>query len=162
MKFLRCMRYLVLMGIVSFFAARLLPPSWPDPERGMWRSFSFERQGRIYEKLKIRRWQNRIPDMSRILPRLIPAKKLAGRDMERLPLMIHETCVAELIHLLLCLGGLYCLHIWPGIGGAVVAILFALGNLPFILVQRYNRPRLKRLLRRCGQKQYGEELLCAH
>ena len=62
MKFLRCMRHLVLMGIVSFFAGRLLPASWPNPERGMWRSFSFERQGRIYEKLKIRRWQNRIPD----------------------------------------------------------------------------------------------------
>ena len=162
MRFWRCARYLTLASVVSFFVGRLLPRQWPDPYCGLWRSFSFEQEGRIYEKLGIRRWQKKVPDMSRILPRMIPPKRLEGRDLRHLPEMIRETCVAELIHLLLCLSGLYCLHIWPGVGGAFVAALFALGNLPFILVQRYNRPRLKRLLRRRAQAQYGKELLCAH
>ena len=41
---------------------------------------------------------------------------------------------------------LLCLRLWPGWGGVLVwAVWFLLGNLPFILIQRYNRPRLLRL-----------------
>ena len=53
--------------------------------------------------------------------------------------------MAECIHLLLPLAGLYCLRLWPGAGGVIVALLYFLGNLPFVLIQRYNRPRLQRL-----------------
>jgi len=57
--------------------------------------------------------------------------------------------VAELIHVLLCLSGVYCIVLLAGAGGLVIAVLNVLGNLPFILVQRYNRPRLAKLLKRC-------------
>ena len=63
--------------------------------------------------------------------------------------MILETCEAEVTHLLLCVTGLYCLWLWPGAGGVVVYAIYALfGNVPFILIQRYNRPRLVRLYSR--------------
>lgn len=162
MRFLHCMLYLALTGAVGFVAGRLLPRGWPDPYRGWWRSFPFERQGRIYEKLKIRRWQKKVPDISRILPQLMPAKRLEGRDLQRLPEMIRETCVAELTHWLLCLAGLYCLRLWRGVGGTVMALLNVLGNLPFILIQRYNRPRLKRLLHRSTGLSLREGMLCVH
>ena len=64
--------------------------------------------------------------------------------------MIRETCAAELTHLLEAVAGLWCLHLWPGVGGVVMASLCILINLPFILIQRYNRPRFLRLLRRCA------------
>lgn len=162
MEFLHCVIYLAVVGAAAFVAGRLLRRSWPDPDRGWWCSFPAEREGRIYEKLHIRRWQKRLPDMSRILPWAIPAKRLEGRDLQRLPEMIRETCVAELIHLLLCLAGLHCLRLWRGVGGVVVAALNLCGNLPFIIVQRYNRPRLKRLLRRSCPRRCKEELLCVH
>ena len=162
MEFLHCLIYLAVVGAAAFVVGRLLPCGWPDPDRGWWCSFPAEQEGRIYEKLHIRRWHKKLPDMSRILPRFIPAKKLEGRDLQRLPEMIRETCVAELIHLLLCLAGLHCLRIWRGVGGVVVAALNICGNLPFVIIQRYNRPRLKRLLRRSRQTAGREELLCAH
>ena len=57
-----------------------------------------------------------------------------------------ETCVAEAVHTASSLLGLLCLRLWPGWGGVIVwAVWFLLGNLPFILIQRYNRPRLLRL-----------------
>ncbi len=38
------------------------------------------------------------------------------------------------------------LWIWPGAGGIIVTVIYILlGNLPFIIIQRYNRPRLQRL-----------------
>lgn len=160
MNLLHCVLYLALIGALGFLVGRMIPPDWVDPERGLWCCFSFEQQGRIYEKLEIRRWQKKVPDMSRLLPRVMPPKRLAGRDLQCLPEMVRETCVAELIHWLLCLGGLYCLRLWRGVGGAVIAVLNICGNLPFILIQRYNRPRLKRLLRRSLQAQPKEKLLC--
>ena len=124
MDFLHCVIYLALVGGLGFVAGRLLPPNWPDPDGGVWDDFPWERGGRIYEKLGIRRWQKKVPDMSRILPWAIPAKKLDGRDVGRLPLMIRETCVAELIHWLLCLAGLYCLRLWRGVGGGLCHDVF--------------------------------------
>lgn len=60
--------------------------------------------------------------------------------------LVQETCVAEAVHTASSLLGLLCLRLWPGWGGVLVwAVWFLLGNLPFILIQRYNRPRLLRL-----------------
>ena len=68
--------------------------------------------------------------------------------------MINETCIAELTHFLLCFTGLVVFWLWPGAGGLVVWLIYCIfGNLPFIIIQRYNRPRLLRLLRRFAGKE---------
>ena len=159
MKFLRCCCYLALTGAISFFVGRILPKSWFDPEHFPYRSFAFEKNGKFYETFKIRAWQNKVPDMSRILPGLMPAKRLGADYKERLPEMLQETCVAELIHSVLCITGFYCLKIWPSWQAIVLALIHALFlNLPFVMIQRYNRPRLLRLYRRaCRQKETAEE-----
>jgi len=148
-KLLQCALYLALTGAVGFFGGRLIPKRWLKPETGWFRCFPFEKNGAVYEKLGVQRWQNKVPDMSRILPFMMPAKNLCGDYEERLPTMITETCVAELVHIFVAVLGLPCLWIWPGAGGAVVtAIHILLLNLPFIVIQRYNRPRLLRLQNR--------------
>jgi len=149
MKLIQCAVYFVITGIAGFLLGRILPKKWIDPQKGLYRCYPFERNGSIYQRIGIHRWQDKVPSMSRILPFMVPAKNLKGNWRERLPLMIHETCVAELIHWLLCVSGLYCLRIWPGIGGVCIAAFYALVlNLPFILIQRYNRPRLILLLQK--------------
>ncbi|MDO5390853.1 MAG: glycosyl-4,4'-diaponeurosporenoate acyltransferase [Eubacteriales bacterium] len=112
-------------------------------------SFGFEKNGEIYNKIRIRKWQNKLPDMSRIFFSLMPAKKLPKQvNVQNMERMVQETCVAEFIHVVLCIMGLGCLLIWKGIGGWVLFVLYLLGNIPFILIQRYNRPKLVRLLKR--------------
>ena len=153
MRFLNCLIYLALTGAAGFLLGRVLPKRLIRPDRGLFRCFAFEKDGRIYEKLGIRFWQSKVPDMSRILPFMMPPKSLNGDFDRRLPLMIKETCIAELIHLLLCLSGLYCLRLWPGTGGALLAAAnIFLFNLPFVLIQRYNRPRLRRLAYKLERK----------
>lgn len=154
MRFLECCCYLALMGVIGFFAGRVLPKHWFCPKQFPYRSYAFEQNGKFYDRFQIRLWQNKVPDMSKILPKLMPAKRLTGDYKEMLPRMIQETCVAELIHLILCLTGLYCMKLWPGIGGLAVAVLHALLlNLPFIMIQRYNRPRLLRLYERIRSRE---------
>ena len=158
MELLQCILYLAVLGIVGFLAGRLLPYEWIREDMFPLCPFAWEKGGHIYEKLGIRKWQKRVPDMSRILPDMLPAKRLEGRSEEALPVMIKETCVAEIIHVLLGLAALHCLRIWRGWGGRLITLLYTLGNLPYILIQRYNRPRLCRLYARLRKK---KTLVCA-
>lgn len=148
-----CVIYLVLISIASFFTGRILPKRWFRWDMFPYRSYGFEKNGRIYLKIGIHKWQNRILDISKILPFMIPKKELSEDSIERLPRMIQETCVAELIHGMNAVLGLYCLKICPGAGGIAFAVIYAIiFNLPFILVQRYNRPRLVELNKRLEKK----------
>lgn len=143
--FLKCFIYLALIGTVCFFLGRILPKEWFKAECFPFRSFKFEKNGRIYEKVKVKKWQNKVPDMSRVFPGLMHEKKFSDRqrDTESLPLMLQETCIAEAIHWMLFILGFGCIFLWPGGWGIAVSIVYnILGNLTFIVIQRYNRPRL--------------------
>ena len=141
-----CIRYLAFTGLLSFLLGRLLPKGLFHADRFPYRPRAFERQGQIYKKIGVHRWQNRLPDMSRLFPRLMPAKSVTTLYRAGLERMLQETCVAEFIHALLMLTGLHCLRLWPGLGGGCMAAANALlFNLPFVIIQRYNRPRLLRL-----------------
>lgn len=150
MEFLSCACYIALIGGVSFVLGRIVPKSWFHWDKAPFAAYGFERQGKLYEKLGIRYWQKKLPDMSRILPGTMPAKKIGGDYKARLPQMLRETCVA----------GLHCLTLWPTVGGLAVVCLNILGNLPFILIQRYNRPRLARLLEKTGGTAALEQETC--
>ena len=137
---LHCIVYIAAIGIFGFVLGRLMPKRWFD-----YRAAAFERDGQVYEALGIRRWQNRVPDMSRIFPHLMPPKRMTAHlDAQTLLVMIRETCVAELTHWLLLFAGLAI--------PAICVFYCIFGNLIFILIQRYNRPRLVRLYARRNKK----------
>lgn len=143
-----CLIYFVLIGIGSFLIGRVLPKSIFHFDRFPFRSFPFEKNGSIYKKLKIQKWKEKAPDMSRIFPRLMPSKKLPkSAGSVQIYRMLEETCIAEWTHGVLCVAGIGCVFIWNGIGGWILFLLYLTANLPFMIIQRYNRPKLVRLLR---------------
>ena len=158
MQFFQCACYLAGLGVLSFVLGRLVPKTWFDYTRFPYRAYAFERDGKVYESLGIARWQSRVPDMSRLFPRLMPPKKMPPRpDAQTLLVMIRETCAAEATHALLLLAGLGVLAFWPGVWGTVLYLVYAIfGNLVFIIIQRYNRPRLVRLYERKRAKRSKE------
>lgn len=145
MRFLKCALYALILGLGSFVAGRFLPRTWFPEDRFPYKCYPWEKNGSFYQKFGIRKWQAKVPDMSKIFPKLIQAKKVTSRFDKELPTMITETCIAEWIHAILCLLILPCLWLWPGPGGLIFVVLYILGNIPFIMIQRYNRPRLVRL-----------------
>jgi len=146
MEFVKCCSYLAVIGVAAFFLGRLFAGARFRADRFPFRRYAFEESGAFYRKIRIRFWQGRLPDMSRLLPSLMPPKRMDRSETSgQLERMIRETCIAESTHVLLCVMGLRCLQIWPGTGGRVLCALYAAGNFLFILVQRYNRPRLVRL-----------------
>lgn len=94
--------------------------------------------------------------MSVIFPTLIPSKRLPPiLESAQIVSMIQETCIAEWVHDLLCIAGFGCVFLWKGIGGWLVSLLYAVGNLPYIIIQRYNRPKFIRLLKKLQVKEAG-------
>lgn len=153
MGLLYCLIYIAAVGILFFALGRFASHLTFDPNRFPFRCYPFETK--LYALLKVKSWQSKAPDMSKLLPQLMPKKEINAPSHTDLPLMINETCIAELTHILLCFCGIALPFIWRGIGGILVmAIYILLGNLPFIVIQRYNRPRLQRLnaRRKRGEK----------
>lgn len=152
MKLLQCALYIATIGILSNPVAALLPREWFQGNAFPYAPREWEQDGKIYEKLHIRAWKDRVPDMSRflsfLLPKQVPARPTAD-GMERL---VRETCVAESVHWVLLVLSLRVLKIWKGLGGWFCYALCILGNLPFIMIQRYNRPRLTQMALRLRAK----------
>lgn len=149
-----CIIYLMVIGILLFFIGRIVPKKRFHYDRFPYRLFGFERGGQVYHVIGIRKWKNTFPDMSIIFPKLIPSKKLPGNvNAAHIELMIQETCVAELTHFLLGILGLGCVLVWRSTEGWILASLYALGNVPYILIQRYNRPKLVLLLYKLRNKE---------
>lgn len=151
---IKCIIYLSVIGVVFFLFGRIIPPKLFLPDEFPFRSFNFEKNGIFYVNLGIKKWKDRLPDMSRIVPLMIPSKKLPQKfTISQIQSMIQETCIAEFIHLLLCFMGCGCIFIWHGKGGWLLFLIYALGNLPYIMVQRYNRPKLLRVLKKMKLKE---------
>ncbi len=153
MAFFKCMRYLCTIGVFSFFLGRVLPKHLFRPESPLFTPKPFEKDGAFYERFRIRLWQKKVPDMSKLFPQLMPEKALKKGFHENLERMLQETCIAEAVHLALIFFSLPCLYWMPGITGVLLwAIYNLLFNLPYIFIQRYNRPRLMRLQQRITKK----------
>lgn len=144
MGFWYCVIYIAVLGILSFIIGRLLPKGWFHADKFPYKTAAGEQK--IYQTLRVKSWQSKVPDMSRLFRHIMPAKKMTAETVADIPRMLEETCVAELTHTLLSIMGLAMLWLWPGWGGIIVTIIYILlGNVPFIIIQRYNRPRLQRL-----------------
>lgn len=144
MKLLYCVIYYIVLGVCFVPARAHTPEGWFDSRAFPYKPLDFE--AGLYKKLRVKQWQNTLPDMSRILPKLMPPKKMTADYGSRLPRMLQETCVAEFIHVLLSILGFGAVFIVGGVWGWIISIVYFLaGNLPYIIIQRYNRPRLLRL-----------------
>ena len=77
--FWRAALYAAALGILAHPVGQALPRRWFDPHRAPYRCRDWEQGGRVYNKLHIRRWKDRLPDMSRLMPDMVK-KKLAAAD----------------------------------------------------------------------------------
>lgn len=144
--FVKYLSFYLFISFCSFYIGRILPRRWFHCDGFLYRTRKFEHNGKLYEKLGIKKWQNRLPDMSRFFPKIVPAKNMSGNYKDRLPTMIEETCVAEFTHNALSLIGLHGLTLWDSpLRFPLTIIYIVVFNLPYVMIQRYNRPRLLRV-----------------
>ena len=146
--FLRMASIVGIIGIPAFFIGESLPRSIYDPNRFPFRSWKWERDGQIYEKLGIRWFKAHSLDMSKLLKSAFPKQHTMSRDVGHLRRLVQEMCNAELVHWILALFSPVFAWLIEGWYGDIIAVGYALSNLSDIMIQRYNRPRIMQILTR--------------
>lgn len=153
----KCVFIGCVIGPMAFFLGQLLPRRNFDYDTFPYRSFKWERQGLVYTKIGIQYWKDAVPDMSQYIRSVMRKKISVFRSADYLDSLIRETCVAELVHYMLMLLSPVFLLFMEGAAGWIGALSYCIVNLPFVLIQRYNRPRLVQLMRRQQEMVQSEQ-----
>ncbi len=118
-----------------------------------YKSHKWENNGKIYNNVfKIREWKHLLPDGAKVFKKGFKKRQLVNLDEDYLESFIKETCRAEWGH------WMQIIPFWIfGLFGPfyVVFIMLAYAlamNIPCIIAQRYNRPRVKKLLEETRKK----------
>ena len=145
--------FFVIWGTVPLLFAYLclkIPDRFFEPTRFLWRTHGFEREGGLYERVfQIRKWKHLLPDGGGVWKKHSYKKRtLTDYSEENLHKFLIETSRGELIHWLGILPfWVFGLFAPPAV--VWIMLLYALVvNLPCIIAQRYNRPRVYALYKR--------------
>ena len=149
--FLRFASIVGLLGIPAFFWGEKVPRRWFDPGRFPFRSFKWEQEGRIYEKIGIQHWKNHTPDMSKHFQKTFAKQGNLLRSPEHLRKLVAETCSAEFVHTVLILLSPAFVLLMDEYG-VLAMVLYILGNLVSLIIQRYNRPRIMKIIQRIEKR----------
>jgi glycosyl-4,4'-diaponeurosporenoate acyltransferase len=109
----------------------------------------FETGGRWYRRwLRIHRWKDRVPEAGGLFRGGLSKRQLPAFDAPGLQLFARETRRAELAHWWAMFCGLLFVLWNPPLAAALLIGYGVVANLPFIVIQRYNRFRIQALLER--------------
>ena len=140
--------YVLFCGILAHIIGEAVPRRWFHADRFPYAPYQWERNGAVYERIGIRGWKDKLPDMSRVIGRMYPKRFDRFPTAEGVERLIAETCVAEATHVVLCFLSPLTWWFWRTYVGVLLSALVVICNLPFILIQRYNRPHLMALYAR--------------
>jgi glycosyl-4,4'-diaponeurosporenoate acyltransferase len=135
------------VGFAAGYTAHRLPLQRLERDGRLTRLRAFERDGRWYERrLGIKSWKGRLPEAGDFFAGGFSKRRLAGARPDDLRRFVAETRRAELTHWwVLAAGPVF--FLWNPWWLAVVMVGYAAAaNVPCLVVQRYNRARLLRLL----------------
>lgn len=129
------------------FVVQRLPARYFDPHSRFFSPKAWERGGKLYQRVfRVRSWKAYLPDGAAVSKSGYRKKHLTDYSPQNLCCFLEQSCRAEMSHLLSILPFvLFLLFLPPR------TLLFMLGyalfvNLPCVIVQRYNRPRILRYL----------------
>jgi glycosyl-4,4'-diaponeurosporenoate acyltransferase len=131
------------------YAAYRLDESRLSRDGWLLRPRRFEIGGRWYRRrLRIHRWKDRLPEAGGLFRGGVSKRHLPAYDVPGLQLFVRETRRAELAHWwAMCCGLVFV--VWnPPLAAGLLFGYGVLANLPFIVIQRYNRFRIQALVSR--------------
>ena len=110
-------------------------------ENAWFREKSFESD--LYKRIRIQKWKKHLPTYS---PETFDTRKKTVKEL------IGATCQAEVVHEVIMVLSLLPIAFIPLLGGAaamIITSIFAMAiDFSFVLLQRYNRPKLVRIMER--------------
>ena len=136
----------VVIEVGSGYVTNRVPLRLFERDGPLTRTRSWERGGEVYVRLlRVHRWKDALPEAGAMFAGGFAKRGLLTRSARHLERFIAETRRAELTHWLPVALSLSFFAWNPPHVAVWMPIIGFLGNLPFIVVQRYVRPRLERL-----------------
>jgi glycosyl-4,4'-diaponeurosporenoate acyltransferase len=110
----------------------------------------WERSLAAYRVVGIRRWKDRLPEAGDLFVGGVSKRQLPDRSIQTLQRFVIETRRGERVHWTLPFLALTFISWTPGVFAVLNVLIAIVINAPFIVIQRYNRIRLERTIRRAG------------
>ena len=126
-----------------------LNASFFDARKFLYSPKKWEQEGKFYTKvLKIKKWKDKLPQYvakNGFSKRSLNFKMI---DKDYLETFIVETCRAEWNHLMGCMYWIVSIFVNSSLYAFVFSLIPIFANLPFIMIQRFNRIRLCKWVKR--------------
>jgi glycosyl-4,4'-diaponeurosporenoate acyltransferase len=131
---------------IGYWSSRI-PINFFDPQRALYLTKKWERGGEIYDKIfHVRSWKKFIPSGANLYPNTFKIKTLPSFKLDYVEHWLKESCRAEFCHWIMILPG-FLFFLWNSVEVGWWMVLYAiLNNLVPIIMQRYNRPRVRKML----------------
>lgn len=143
----------VIIHLTLGYLSSKIPFEWLNPSHPFFQTFAWEKGGEIYQKLfRVRSWKRFIPNGSRLYRGAFSIKNLPTSDPAYLERWLKESVRAEMCHWAMILPGFF-FFLWNSVSLGWVNVAYAfLNNLIPIVMQRFNRPRMRKLLKQLDKK----------
>jgi glycosyl-4,4'-diaponeurosporenoate acyltransferase len=136
-----------IMQVGAGLIGRSLPTKILTMDRWLFKPRKWEENNNIYHKIFfVHKWKKFLPDGDSFIKGGFEKKKLKSFDREYLERFIVESCRAETAHWLQILPFWIFGFFAPFFVVFLMLIYAIIVNIPCIIAQRYNRPRIKALI----------------
>ncbi|GEB76858.1 glycosyl-4,4'-diaponeurosporenoate acyltransferase CrtO family protein [Sporolactobacillus inulinus] len=137
----------MILSVMNTLISIKLPLSIFHIDGWLFRTRRWEKDGAFYQHwFGVRRWKSLLPELSDFLSFLFSKKQMEHSGSGYLYRFAQETCRAELVHWCIMISMLLYMQ-WAHTGmSALMFFIAVLCNLPYIIIQRYNRPRILNIL----------------
>lgn len=145
----------ILFSLAMTFICEKLPDKIYYYKKWLFRERHWEQSGKIYETyFGVKSWKSKLPDISDFMKWRFNKKHLSESSSNYLSVFLTESCKSEFTHWMIILSTLL-FSLWNDWATTLLMFIIAtLLNLPYIIIQRYNRPRLIKLLKRNKINEY--------
>lgn len=143
----------VIFHLSIGYSCSKIPIERFNPEKRWYQSRAWEKGGEIYQIVfHVKNWKNIIPSGAALYRNAYEIKNLTNLSIENVRLWLKESCRSEFCHLAMILPGFF-FFLWNSVeaGGWMLAYAI-LNNLVPIVMQRYNRPRVRKVLAQLERK----------
>lgn len=147
--FILCFVLWFVFQVSAALICRKIPNRWYSSNYFLFKERRWEKGGKTYSKVfKVNKWKKFLPDGAAVVKDGYRKKNLTDYSQENLELFLVESCRAELTHLLAIIP-FWVFGLFAPIEIVFYMLIYALIiNMPCVIAQRFNRPRIYKLLER--------------
>lgn len=150
-KFAIHMEIFIFISVILTFISTKLPERYYQYNRWIYKERDWEKGGEFYQdKFKVRAWKKKLPELADFIKSIFPKKFIKEFNGEFIIKYLMESCKAEFTHWCIIFSTVIFL-IFDGITAFISMLFLAIIlNIPFIIIQRYNRPRIISIMKHKG------------